>query len=62
MKRREFLAAAVSSALLTKFVESGELSRDVKITRAVGFRLRTKRSKIAGKNSRRDVHGDRGSG
>jgi L-alanine-DL-glutamate epimerase-like enolase superfamily enzyme len=45
------------------FVPGGwafELPRDVKVTRIVGFDLESKRPKICGKNSRLDVHGDRG--
>jgi L-alanine-DL-glutamate epimerase-like enolase superfamily enzyme len=36
-----------------------ELPRDVRITRIVGFDVVSQRAKLAGKNSRLDVHGDR---
>jgi L-alanine-DL-glutamate epimerase-like enolase superfamily enzyme len=35
------------------------LPDDITVTRVVGFDIETRRSKIAGKNSRLDVHGDR---
>ena len=59
MKRREFLAAAAGAALLPRWAWAGSLPRDLRITRVVGFDLTSVRSKVAGKNSRRDVHGDR---
>ena len=70
MKRREFLAAAATTlvpvcpfggAFLcpTDGTLADELPRDIKVTRIVGFDLISRRSKLAGKNSRRDVHGDR---
>jgi L-alanine-DL-glutamate epimerase-like enolase superfamily enzyme len=59
MKRREFLKAAAGTVLLTPWTWAGETHRDFKITRVVGFDLVSERSKLAGKNSRRDVHGRR---
>jgi L-alanine-DL-glutamate epimerase-like enolase superfamily enzyme len=54
MKRREFLAGlALARAVL------GEDVPDVRITRVVGFDLVSQRLKVAGKNARLDVHGDR---
>ncbi len=44
---------------MTKSLAAADLPRDIRITRAVGFRLLSRRSKIAGKNARLDVHGDR---
>jgi len=59
MNRREFLAASVVGASMTRSLAAADVPRDIRITRAVGFRLASRRSKIAGKNSRLDVHGDR---
>ncbi|MBW3542642.1 MAG: mandelate racemase/muconate lactonizing enzyme family protein [Planctomycetes bacterium] len=61
MNRREFLAhgaAAVGGLSLAPLLRASDLPRDVKITRVVGFTLTSKRSKVAGKNARLDVHGD----
>jgi L-alanine-DL-glutamate epimerase-like enolase superfamily enzyme len=58
MHRRAFLAAAAGAAL-APFVRSADLPKDVRVTRAVGFDLPCKRSKVAGRNARLDVHGDR---
>jgi L-alanine-DL-glutamate epimerase-like enolase superfamily enzyme len=58
MQRREFLAALAGVAL-ARVVRSGELPKDVRIARAVGFDLPSRRSKVAGKNAQKDVHGDR---
>ena len=60
MKRRQFLAAAGASMLLNRVVGAQSLAAwpDLKITRILGFDLPTRRSKLAGRNSRRDVHGD----
>ena len=59
MRRREFLKAAVSTTLLPLWSWAKETPRDIKITRIVGFNLVSERSKLAGKNSRLDVHGRR---
>jgi L-alanine-DL-glutamate epimerase-like enolase superfamily enzyme len=65
--RRVFLrhAAAASSVVAlgstASFAWADDLPKDVKITRIVAFDLPLKRAKIAGKNSRLDVHGDRAS-
>jgi L-alanine-DL-glutamate epimerase-like enolase superfamily enzyme len=64
MNRREFLAGASAFAALGAFSSrswSNELPPDLRITRIVGFDLPSRRSKVAGKNSRLDVHGDRAS-
>jgi L-alanine-DL-glutamate epimerase-like enolase superfamily enzyme len=58
MQRREFLAA-LGGVALARVVRSGELPKDVKITRAVGFDLPSRRSKVAGKNAQKEIHGDR---
>jgi L-alanine-DL-glutamate epimerase-like enolase superfamily enzyme len=59
MRRRDFLKAAASTALLPLWSWAKETPLDLKITRVVGFDLVSERSKLAGKNSRRDVHGRR---
>ncbi len=59
MRRREFLSAIAASALLSRTVRSADLPRDLKVTRAVGFDVISQRSKLAGKNARLDVHGDK---
>lgn len=57
MRRRDFLALAASAAL-SRAVRAADPPRDVRITRVVGFDLPCKRSKVAGRNARKDVHGD----
>ncbi|HEV3004173.1 MAG TPA: mandelate racemase/muconate lactonizing enzyme family protein [Pirellulales bacterium] len=59
MNRRDLLLAAAGSLLATA-ARSADVLRDVRITRAVGFELSPRRAKLAGKNARLDVHGDRG--
>lgn len=58
MRRRDFVAT-IAGAALTRVVQAADLPKDVRITRAVGFDLVSQRSKVAGKNARLDVHGDR---
>ena len=58
MHRRSFLTA-VAGAALARVVRSADPPKDVRITRAVGFDVPLRRSKIAGRNARLDVHGDR---
>ena len=57
MRRRDFLALAASTALAGA-VRAADPPRDVRITRVVGFDLPCKRSKVAGRNAQKDVHGD----
>ncbi len=59
MNRREFLAICAAGTSPSRSAGAADLPRDIRITRAVGFRVTSRRSKIAGKNSRLDVHGDR---
>jgi L-alanine-DL-glutamate epimerase-like enolase superfamily enzyme len=62
MNRRNFLtlcSAAAAANLLPTWGWAGDLPRDIRITRIVGFDLDSRRPKICGKNSRLDVHGDR---
>jgi L-alanine-DL-glutamate epimerase-like enolase superfamily enzyme len=58
MNRRDFLAGLAGMAV-TRVVRAQDVPRDVRVTRAVGFDLVSQRSKVAGKNARLDVHGDR---
>ena len=58
MQRREFLAGLAGLAL-ARVVRGQDVPRDVRVTRVVGFDLVSQRSKVAGKNARLDVHGDR---
>ena len=58
MHRRDFLAVTATAAL-ARAVRAAELPQDVRITRAVGFDLPCRRSKVAGRNAQREVHGDR---
>ena len=66
--RRSFLGrmgavgcASLSAQLATPDVQAGGVDKDVKITRVVGFTLRTRRPKRVGKNARLGIHGDRAS-
>ncbi len=58
LQRREFLAALAGVAL-ARVVNAADVPKGIRITRAVGFDLVSQRSKVAGKNARLDVHGDR---
>lgn len=59
MQRREFLGALLTGTLLSRALTAEPAPADLKVTRVVGFRVICRRSKVAGKNSRLDVHGDR---
>ncbi len=54
--RRAFLSAVASTSLLSRLA-AYEFPKDLRITRAVAFDLPTRRNKVAGKNSHKDVHG-----
>lgn len=58
MHRRTFLTA-LAPAALARAVRAADPPKDIRITRAVGFDLPLRRSKVAGRNARLDVHGDR---
>jgi len=58
MNRREFLAATALTAFAGPSIAADELPRDLRVTRVVAFELTNRRAKVAGKNSRLDVHGD----
>src|SRR5262245_38183155 len=57
MDRRTFLTA-VATATLARAIHAADPPKDVRVTRAVGFDLPLRRSKVAGRNARLDVHGD----
>jgi L-alanine-DL-glutamate epimerase-like enolase superfamily enzyme len=59
MQRRHFLATT-AAALFARTLESAELPSDARVTRVIGFNVTSRRNKLAGKNARLDVHGDRG--
>lgn len=59
MRRREFLLAGSCLATSPWWLQAVEAAADLKVTRVVGFQLVSQRSKLAGKNARLDVHGDR---
>ena len=59
--RREFLSASgglAASLLLARWAWATSPQKDIKITRIVRFDLVGRRIKVAGRNSRLDVHGD----
>jgi L-alanine-DL-glutamate epimerase-like enolase superfamily enzyme len=58
MHRRTFLTA-IAATTLARAVRAADPPEDVRVTRAVGFDLPLRRSKVAGRNARLDVHGDR---
>ncbi len=53
------MAGLAATSLLAERVFSSEALGDLIITRAAGFEATNHRSKIAGKNSHKDVHGER---
>jgi L-alanine-DL-glutamate epimerase-like enolase superfamily enzyme len=62
MRRRDFLRTSLAGAALLAGASrawSDDLPADLRITRVIGFDLPLQRSKVAGKNARLDVHGDR---
>jgi L-alanine-DL-glutamate epimerase-like enolase superfamily enzyme len=58
MQRRGFLAT-IASLALTRAIGAHDTPQDLLIKRAIGFDLTSQRSKIAGRNAVKDVHGDR---
>lgn len=58
LARRDFLKASLAVPFTTSLALAKEAASDVRITRVVHCRIPTKRSKLAGKNSRGGVHGD----
>jgi L-alanine-DL-glutamate epimerase-like enolase superfamily enzyme len=62
LRRGAAAAAAVSTGHFARFAAvAADLPKDLRITRIVAFDLPLKRSKVAGRNARLDVHGDRSS-
>jgi L-alanine-DL-glutamate epimerase-like enolase superfamily enzyme len=59
MNRRTFLKASLAVTLGSICRAAEQVPADIRITRIVAFELQTKRNKLAGKNSRLDVHGDK---
>lgn len=59
VRRRDFLAGATLGAVLSAAGRGGALAPDLRITRIVSFDLPSRRPKFVGRNSRREVHGDR---
>lgn len=63
ISRRSFMATmatAIGGGLALRFGWAKDLPSDLKVTRIVGFDVESVRSKIAGKNASKDVHGARG--
>ena len=56
--RRRFLYTAIVTPWLNEIVQAKAALEDVRITRIIHCRIPTRRSKMAGKNSRGGVHGD----
>ncbi len=56
--RRDSLRTSLAVPSLTALALANEAASDIKITRIVHCRIPARRSKLAGKNSRGDVHGD----
>ncbi len=56
--RRRFLATTLATPFLAELALGKNANRDIRITRVTHCRIPTRRSKVAGKNSRKDVHGD----
>ncbi len=59
LSRRGFLQHAVAAALGGAFVQAAQAAPGLKITGALAFDMPCRRIKLAGRNARRDVHGDR---
>lgn len=58
MHRREFLSRVAVTALLSRAASAVEIPGDLKVTRIIGFELPLSRSKVAGRNAVKEVHGD----
>lgn len=59
MRRREFLGVIAAAPFIGRIAQAEGLPSDLKVTRIISFDLHTRRSKVAGKNARLDVHGSR---
>jgi L-alanine-DL-glutamate epimerase-like enolase superfamily enzyme len=58
MQRRDF-CMILATAALSRAVRAADPPQNIRITRADGFDVPLRRSKVAGRNARLDVHGDR---
>jgi L-alanine-DL-glutamate epimerase-like enolase superfamily enzyme len=58
LNRRKFLNTIVSLPVLYGWHWTGDLSKDIKISRVIGFDLLSKRIKYCGKNAVKGEHGD----
>jgi len=58
--RRSLITAASGLPLAWRWSWADGLPTDLRITRITGFDLVSQRNKVAGRNARRDVHGNRG--
>ncbi|MFP6899931.1 MAG: enolase C-terminal domain-like protein [Opitutales bacterium] len=58
LSRRQFVSTALATPLLAELAWAKDLTRDIRINRVIHCRIPTRRSKVAGKNSRKEVHGD----
>lgn len=59
VSRRLFIKSMIVLPLTVRCGWTDDLPDDLKVTRIVGFNLENRRSKVAGKNSQREVHGDK---
>ena len=59
INRRSFIHSLAGLPFTIRWNWADNLPNDLRVTRIVGFDLVCQRSKIAGKNSRSDVHGDK---
>lgn len=59
MRRRNFIGTAAMTAVSPALLGAESLPEGLRVKRVIGFDLPLKRSKVAGKNARLDVHGDR---
>jgi D-galactarolactone cycloisomerase len=58
MHRRQFLTALAAGATLRSIATAVDAPADLRVTRVVGFELTSQRSKVAGRNAVKEVHGD----
>lgn len=58
MRRRAFLSTVAAAAVLGRVVRAVDPPRDLRVTRVTGFDVTSQRSKLAGRNAFKDVHGD----
>lgn len=61
MRRRDFLSVAAATLSGSRWSHALSFPEDIRITRIVGFDLLSARPRYLGRNSRREVHGDKAS-